>query len=331
MIVKEKGAALIVVLSFLVLVGMIGSTIVTISQKSSRKIKVETDRVISAYLAEGAVSRLQWLMMDGIQKNTNRNTASRFDNSSMSKVSKYIAVGRPISIHYYDAMVTARIFDMASGFNVSGSIGYQPIQSLIQAYSMFPSVVANLKIFLNRFSDYIIPGLAGKSANGMSKGDYTALGLYPLPRNDQLQYRDEVLWIPGSGNLLIPDEFGRLSELNIVPPQNMYFYINKINFFSANKTMIMSQCNFNEDEANAIVQGRDNWLKSDSNFSIYKFIDTNYMMTLTQRFSFQDSGFYTIVITASQGEGFYERMLIVSAKIGPVSGNTIEYYEYLVY
>lgn len=328
---KEKGAALIVVLSFLVLVGVIGSTIVTISQKSSRKIKVETDRVFSLYLAEGATSRLQWLMMDDLQKNTNRNTANRFDKSdSTSSTSKYIATGRPISIRYYDSKITARIFDMASGFNISGSNGARALQSLIQAYSMYPAIVTNIRIFINRFSDYT-SSVGGKSVNGMSKADYTSLGLSPLPRSDQLQYRDEVLWIPGAGDIFTPNQFGRLSGLDIISPQGMYFNASKINFFSADKAMIMAQGNFNENEANAIIQGRDNWLKGDANRSIYNFIETNYMMKLTQQFAFQDTGYYTLVITASQGEGFYERMITVSTKIGTISDRGIQYYEYLVY
>ena len=329
---REKGAALIVVLSFLILVGMISSTIVTISQKSSRKIKVETDRAVSSYLAEGASARLQWLMMADLQKNTNRDASQRFDKSSSdsSSTSKYIATGRPISVHYYDATITARIFDMASGFNIAGSNGAQALQTLIQAYSMSPAIVTNIRVFIDRFSDYI-SGIGGKSANGMSKADYTGMGLYPLPRSDQLQYRDEVLWIPGAGDLFIPNQFGRLSELNIIPPQGMYFYVNKINFFSADKAMIMAQCAFSEEEANNIIQGRDNWLKGDSNLTIYNFIDTNYMMKLTQQFSFQDSGYCTLVITASQGEGCYERMMIISTKTGTISGNAIQYYEYLVY
>ncbi len=329
---KEKGAALIVVLSFLVLVGMIGSTIVTISQKSSRKIKVETDRSVSSYLAEGAISRLQWLMMDDLQKNTNRNTANRFDKSSSdSSTSKYIATGKPISINYYDAKITARIFDMASGFNISGSNGAQSLQTLIQAYSMYPTIVTSLKMFMDRFSDYTNSGLGGRSANGMNKSDYTSAGLYPLPRSDRLQYRDEVLWIPSAGDIFAPNQFGRLSELDIIPPSGMYFYVNKINFFSADKAMIMAQCGFTESDANTIIQGRDTWLKSDSSLSIYNFIDTNYMMKLTQQFSFQDSGYYTLVISASQGAGFYERMITVSSKIGTISGNGIQYYEYLLY
>jgi hypothetical protein len=221
---------------------------------------------------------------------------------------------------------------MASGFNISGSSGAQALQALIQAYSMSPAIVTSIKVFMDRFSDYINSGLGGRSANGMNKDDYTSMGLSPLPRNDQLEYKDEVLWIPGAGDIFTPNQFGRLSELNIIPPHGMYFYANKINFFSADKAMIMAQCNFNADEANAIIQGRDNWLKGDSNLSIYNFIDTNYMMKLTQQFSFQDSGYYTLVISASQGEGYYERMMIVSLKIGTtISDNGIQYYEYLVY
>lgn len=326
---KQKGAALIVVLSFLVLVGIITATIVTISQKSSRKIKVETDRSLSSYLAEGAVARLQWLIMNDIQSNPNRSSANLLDNSSQT--SKYLAVGKQISIRYYDATVTARIFDMASGLNIAGSYGFQSLRSLLQAYSMNPTMASNLNIFIDRITDYVNPGSGGKSPNGMDKSDYANLGLYPLPRSDQMEYRDEVLWIPDSGYLFTPNQYGRLSIFNIIPPQGMYFNVYQTNFFSADKAIIMALCGFTEDEANTIVQGRDEWLNNNDNLPISNFINSNYMITLTQRLSFQDSGFYTLVVNASQGQGEYERTITVSTAINTMGTDNVQYYEYLLY
>ncbi|MEI6055552.1 MAG: hypothetical protein WCR55_05765 [Lentisphaerota bacterium] len=325
----ERGVALIVVLSFLLLMSMIVSTVVVISQYSSRKVKIESDRIISGYLAEGAASRLQWLMMDDKKAHPNSNALKRFDSiaNDNTGVSKYVANGSPVAVPYYDAQVTARIYDMSSGLNISGGQGSNSLKQLQQVYTDTPGLYNEFKVFIDRFSDYIGTG-AGHSINGMSKADYNNLGLSPLPRNGQMQYRDEVLWIPGSEDFFAPDGNGQLSIFDIIAPD---FYVNQVNFFSASKLLIRALCNYSDQDAQYIVNGRERWFQS-PNLSLYDFIDQKYMSVLRQKFSFQDSGSYTIILNASAGDGAYERELIISLKIGTaMQGEYNQYYEYILY
>jgi len=328
---SERGAALIVVLSFMVLMSLIVSTIVVISQSSSRKIKIESDRITSGYIAEGAASRLQWLMMDDIKAHPNSNALKRFDSiandNSSSGTRKYMANGSPTAVAYYDAKVTARIYDMASGLNISGGQGANSLKQLQQVYINTPELYNEFKTFIDRFTDYVGTGI-GRSIKGMSKSDYNNLGLAPLPRNGQMQYRDEVLWIPSSEDFFAPDTMGRLSVFDVIAPD---FYANQVNFFSASKLIIRALCNYSDDDAQYIIDGRDRWFQS-PNLSLYDFIDQKYMSVLRQKFSFQDSGSYTIILNASADDGSYERELIVSLKIGSaMQGDYNQYYEYIIY
>lgn len=325
----QKGAALIVVLSFMILMSLIVSTIVIISQLSSRKIKIEGDRITSGYIAEGAASRLQWLMMDDKKAHPNSNALKRFDSvmNDNSGVSKYMANGSPTAVPYYDAKVTARIYDMASGLNISGGQGANSLKQLLQVYAATPDLYNEFKIFIDRFTDYVGTGF-GHSIKGMTKADYNNMGLAPLPRNGQMQYRDEVLWIPGSEIFFSPDENGQLSIFDIIAPD---FYANQVNFFSASKLLIMALCSYSDQDAQYIVDGRSKWFQN-SNMSLYDFIDQKYMSILRQKFSFQDSGNYTIILNASAGDGSYEREMIISLKIGTVmQGDYNQYYEYIIY
>ena len=183
----QKGVALIVVLSFLLLMAMIVSTVVVISQFSSRKVKIEADRITSGYIAEGAASRLQWLMMDDKKAHPNSNALKRFDSvmNDNSGTSQYMANGSPIAVPYYDAKVTARIYDMNSGLNISGGQGVNSLKQLLQVYTNTPGLYNMFKTFIDRFSDYVGTGI-GRSVNGMTRADYNNLGLAPLPRNGQM-------------------------------------------------------------------------------------------------------------------------------------------------
>jgi hypothetical protein len=319
------------VLSFLVLLSLIVSTIVVLSQTSSRRIIIESDRIISGYLAEGAVSRLQWLLMDDIRAHPNSNAVKRFDSASIMDDStgtrKYMANGSPVSLPYYDAQVTVRIYDMCSGLNISGGQGANSLKQLQQVYVNTPDLYNEFKIFIDRFTDYVGTGF-GKSVHGMTRADYNNLGLAPLPRNGQMKYRDEILWIPGAGDFFEPDESGRLSIFDVISND---FYSSQVNFFSASKLMIMALCNYTDQDAQYIIDGRNRWFQS-PNLSLYDFIYQKYMSVLRQKFSFQDSGSYTFIINASAGDGSYQRELIVSLKVGTsMQGEYNQYYEYILY
>jgi len=327
----ERGAALIVVLSFMVLLSLIVSTIVVLSKSSSRKIIIEGDRIISGYLAEGAAARLQWLLMDDIKAHPNSNALKRFDSAmndnSSSGSRKYMANGSRVSVPYYDAKVSVRIYDMCSGLSISGGQGQNSLKQLQQVYINSPDLYNEFKIFIDRFTDYAGAGV-GQSARGMSKADYNNLGLAPLPRNGQMQYRDEILWIPSSEDFFLPDDNGRLSIFNVIAND---FYANQVNFFSATKLIIMALCNYSDQDAQYIIDGRERWF-GNTNLSLYDFIDQKYMSVLRQKFSFQDSGNYTFVINAAAGDGSFERELIVSLKVGTsMQGEFNQYYEYIIY
>lgn len=325
----EKGVALIVVLSFLLLMAMIVSTVVVISQYSSRKVKIESDRIISGYLAEGAASRLQWLMMDDIKSHPDSNALKRFDSvmNDNSTARKYMANGSPTVVPYYDAKVTVRIYDMASGLNISSGQGANSLKQLQQVYINTPDLYNEFKIFIDRFTDYVGTGF-GHSVNGMSKSDYNNMGLAPLPRNGPMQYRDEVLWIPSSEDFFTPDGNGQLSIFDIIAPD---FYVNQVNFFSASKLIIRALCNYSDQDAQYIVDGREKWFQN-PNLSLYDFIEQKYMSVLRQKFSFQDSGSYTIVINASPSDGAFDRELIISLKIATaMQGDSNQYYQYILY
>ena len=331
---SQQGIALIVVLCFLVLLSLIVSTIVVLSQSSSKKIIIEGDRILSGYLAEGAAARMQWLLMADIKANPNSNYIGNTNNfpttgntGNASGMRQFMATGAPISIPYYDAKITIKLYDMCSGVNLSGGQGSNALQQLLPAFANTPGLYNEFKIFIGNFTSYIGTGF-GQGVSGLGKGDYYNLGLTPLPRNGPMQYRDEILWIPGAQDFFLPDSNGRLTTFDVIAND---FYANQVNFFAANKFIIMALCNCSDQVAQMIIDARTNWLSNPS-LSLNNFIPQNYMQILSQKCSFKDSGNYTFIINASTGEGLYERELILSLKVGAsMQGEYNQYYEYILY
>ena len=324
----EKGAALIVVLSFLVLTALITSSVVVISQISSKSIKVNTDRAYAAYLAEGAAARLQWLIMADKRKFSNRNFRNFNTNSEEEQV-RYLADGKPRNINYYDSVVSAEIYDMSSGFNISGNTPSKNLKPLQNSYLNDPEKKIEFKNFLDCLTDYVDRN-DFVQLNGMEKRDYYNLGIPHLPRNNRMEYREEILFVPGAQQFFQPDKYGRLSVFNIIPPTGLPKYNSKNNFFSADKTTIMAKCHISEEEADEIIENRTKWLNSSDAFSDYFEPDT--IGLLKRTFSFKDSGYYTLILNASPGKGMAVRTLIVSLKLSNTMKNPgNQYYQYVIY
>ncbi len=329
---NESGIALIIVLSFLMLVALITATVVMVSQISNIGMAVNVGRGYSAYTAEGATARLQWLIMgqQSINPNGIANGPIQFNSIGQQNNNPYQPDGKPITIQYYNDTVTVEIYDMASGYNISG---FSPSQSLSPINSTFflnGNLGQQFNIVLTRMDDYVRENL-GASPNGISRQQYTQLGLSPLPRSDKMQFRDEVLWIPGAIQFFEPDQNGRLSIFNIIPPNGMYFYSNQISFYSATKEEIMAQCKYSEEQAANIIAMRNQWMSSNQG-SLYDFIPPDIMGTLKNNFSFNGSGYYTLIVKAKENGSLVERMLIISVQIqSNFFGNAIQYYEYQLY
>lgn len=53
----------------------------------------------------------------------------------------------------------------------------------------------------------------------MESQHYRSAGVPVLPRNRPLQFREELLWLPGAGKLYPPSENGVLDAIRLIPPE----------------------------------------------------------------------------------------------------------------
>ena len=324
----NKGAALIVVLCFLVLVGLITSSAVVISQINAKSLKINADRTYAAYIAEGAAARLQWLIMSDQAKFSDRNF-NNFRTEQDDEQERYLADGKTRKIKYYDTNTHAKIFDMSSGIDISGSNPSRKLDSLKQIYENDDEKKEEFEAFLDCLTDYTDRN-DFIQLKGMEEDDYENLNIPNLPRNGKLEYREEILFIPNAKLFFKPDKYGRLSVFNIIPPQRLPKYNSKSNFFSADKYIIMDKCKISSEEAEEIIENRTNWLNSDKAFS--EFFEPDTIGKLKRYFSFKESGFYTLIVKSAYDKASASRMLIVSLKISKkMDANGNQYYQYILY
>lgn len=321
----ETGSALISVLCFIALAALLAASAVSLSVLANQSSAVFTDRTKAAYLAEGAATRTMWLLMNDKSQNTDRNMGT-FDYSKIIG-ERYMADGCVHKIDYYECPAEASIYDMANGIEVSVS----KITSLFTDKSKPRTLVENedLKSFTNKLEDYVDADDFIK-ANGFEKQDYVAIGMPTLPRNAPMKFKEEILYIPGFEDFFQLNENGRLDIFRAIPPKGLPQLQGLSSFYSADRFLIQTLCKLSDEKTDLIIEAQKRWHETGQPLS--EQLTPDLLSSLNGKFSFRESGFYTLSIRAASTEGAYGRTLVLSLKVDTqFNYNIIPYYEWILY
>lgn len=342
-----------VVLSLLLLISLITSTIVTISLTSSAQSSAFTEYEKSMLLAEGASARIYWLILNDRILHPNRdpgaitpdkNTAAaakagKNDSDKENDKPEFTADGTEHHISYYGYNITFVISDMMSGFDVSGFSPENNIKDAKNAKDAkdgtqtgkdaVEEVDPEFTIFQNRLQDYIdVDSLV--RIDGMEKDEYRRLGLYNIPRNDKMQYREEILFVPDAKKYFTVDETGRLNTVRLIIPQRSAGQNQLLNIFAVDASIIKAKLKCTDDELEQIQKALESWKKDQT--PLNDSLPLALLTKLKQNFTFQESGFYNITIRASPNDTNQGRLLSISMKImQSVAPDGISYYEWTYY
>jgi len=320
----ESGSALVITLCILVLVALLAASAVTMSQLCLMNSRTLAERTASSYIAESALSDVIWSIMQDRSKFTSR-ALGELKYAELEE-ERFMADG---TMHLFDdenSYVSYSISDAASGIDASAA----SLQNSLMA-TCFDDKEKQQKLMetVDLITDYTDADDFVR-LKGMEKVDYESAGLSPLPRNDKLQYRGELLLIPRIEEFVNIDEYGRLSFFNLVSPPGMPKLPATPGLFGSSIQTIASRCNFKKDDSEKVAAALDAWKKNKTPLS--ESLDPSLLGALKSRFSMNESGFYTIIIKASSAPGLPARSLIVSLKIdSKIPEKGLAYLEYLLY
>jgi len=328
----EQGSALVVVLGVLVLISVLTASLVVVSQSSSRSSRTAYDYSLSAYVAEGATARVQWLLMKDLAQNSNRILGvQHLTDEDAPDAIRFMADGTEHNIEYYGSKVSVALYDMYAGIDISGPArtmtkNFEHIKSL---FADEPDALENFKNFEDRLLDYIDSDSLIR-LNGAEKVDYESNGRSPLPRNARMQYRQEMAYIPGVADFFKVDELGRFSDFRIITTRSALGKKGKPNFFATDIQTIVNMCQMSEAEEVMVVSAKERW--ENERISLTETIEPLLFNRLKSKFSFNESGYYTFIVKGQNGENGVTRTLATSLRVGksmPSRGN--KFYEWLLY
>lgn len=324
--IDESGSALIVVVSLIALASVLAASAIAQAHKTSLLSSVFLRKCFVGYAEEGASARIAWLIA-----NDRRKFPQRVLGTSMLGINdgepRYLADVIPRIINYYGFELSYKISDMASGIDISRPAAASNLRLFEGQYA--GSTLEDYRILINKFEDYIDNNYLIR-LNSIEADGYNALNLFPLPRNSQLEFKEEILWIPGASDFFKPDENGRLSVLRVIAPKGLPGPSTSNNFFSADSQIIKSTLSLSDAELEQVMDAKKKWLEDGTDLSTT--LETGLLTRLRSKFSFNESGYYTIEINVAPQDARAGKKLIVSLRISNSFTNPgIRYYEWFSY
>lgn len=325
----ERGAALIAVLCVLMMIGLFTMSALVISQISNQVSKTVSDRGLAAYWAEGAASRAVWLLLNDKRKNPNRGLGgdTEIGGTDDDDGERFMADGTEHKTKIYENDVSFKIYDMASGTNISGSDAVGNLSRDQQEIEDEGKDFQDYQAFIDRVSDYIDADDFVRT-DGMEKNEFSGEGLAPLPRNAPMKFREEMLLIPGIEDFLEFSDDGRLTAFQVIPLEGMPQVTGKQNFFSSSNAQLKKD-GFSDDDISQINEAKQAYGKDKTPIS--DSLDANLVSRIKGKYSFNESGFYTFVVTGKGTAGAARTMVFSVQIVSRLSGDRIRYYDWALF
>ena len=328
---RESGVALVAVLVMLSTVSLLVMSMVAYSQLSSYGVRNDTDVLRSRYVAEGALNRIIWLLAaDNDLYNTTN--LENFDYSEYEE-ERFIPDGRLRELDYYGTKVKYRIENGMGGLSIDGNVR-TALSNLTRVRAVNEEDLSEaVTIFNTRYTDYIDSNdLAGE--DGMEEEEYQELSEnVKLPRNNALQYREELWFIPDGIKFFPPDRNGRLTMINPLGMGSGGRRRSRPDLFQVNYALLTNYANLSHEDAMETLHAIKKYKRSAEPVILADEIDPLLLATLRNYFSISNSNCYRVTIeNAANGGTGSVRMDATFFNPGiSNAGGTVNYYDWLIY
>lgn len=322
---REQGSALLAVLVLVFTGGLITALMMAIGSSGSFEVASHVEQQRSMFVAEGVAQRVQWLIAADRYLHGSE-TLGETDYEEYD-YERFIADSTPHTIDYYGRQVKVVIEDARQGRRMDGTQYRRSLDSLKVGMGDDEDFIEAVDIVKDKITDYVDTN-DDVSNEGMEESDYEAEEMKPLPRNGTIQFREELLYIPGFRDLFPVDKDGMLSSVRLIPPENTVTISGNPNLLTASKQEIMNYCNIDdEDELESIMEAIREWKTEKVPLS-----DGNLDPLLLGRLNNlprRESGIYTVRITADENDPRPFKRLIFSFQASPVAGPSDKIIQYL--
>ena len=324
----ESGAALVSVLCLIFTAGILTGAALAISKTGSFNIASHVKLQHSMLVAEGAANRIQWLIAAdrNLYPSAEQLGETLYDDY---ETDRYLADGTPHVMDYYGEEVQFTISDARTGVDLSSSAYASTLNALAQNRSEETEWTDALAVLREQLADYIDANGDTTGEDGLEEANYEEMHMKPLPRNAAMQFREELLYLPGFRDLFTTDRQGRLSGIRLIPPENTVSLSGTPSLLDASDDMLKSYCGLEDGEVAEVREAIEAWKLEKT--PLGDRLDPELLAKLN-RLSRSESGYYTVTVEAPRESRRPFRRLTFSFAAFPVTGpenDTVRYLEYM--
>ena len=324
---SESGIALITALCLLMLVALLTASAVALSQYSEMDSHTYSGFTRSSYVAEGAATRIYWLILNDRQKNPQRNIAPDA-NAPADDHERYLADGISRTLENYAGQTVGyRITDAVSGLDVAGTMPQRDLIAVLGNFEVDSAERQKYEMTGNRMQDYVDNDDLVR-LNSLETKEYLERGLPHLPRNRPLQFREELWWIPGVREICQPDESGRMSGVRLIAPQSLLPVAGRPSLYATPVEQIAERCRLTPLETEQLKEALALWTAEKK--QLQDMLPAGFLQRLEMYYSNSESGFYTLLIETSEARRPGSR-LAVTFKVEFSDKKIREFYECMLY
>ena len=311
----RHNAALISVLCLIFTAGILTAATLAISQSGTFSIAAHVELQRSMLVAEGVANRIQFLLAADRDMNPD-DKPGEVDYTTFEH-DRYMADGVKHTIEYHGEEVSFTVHDTVKGWDMSRTNFQKVLDMIANQDDAGDDVVDLVNQVSHRLGDYLDTDDDIKEY-GQEATDYEDQLKKPLPRNADMQFREELLYIEGFTELFPLDKNGRLSSIRLIPPENTSSLSGTPGLFAATREMIELECDLSEDELDTVMDALDRWKNEQELLS--DTLDEELLAKIKSKFSTVESGAYTVEISSPSDKPRPFRKLIFSYAGFEVSG-----------
>lgn len=275
--------------------------VTTSSEVAALEAKVLADRGLLKYVAESAADRAFWLLLTD-RRNPDRAVAPELGADVAPEDVPWEINGAPHALDVGGIRVQVEMPDADRGGLVLSGKGWQgKLQGELARMATDDDERREaLELFLDVLKDYVDRG-DEVHPRGKERPDYENEGYPSMPRNGELQYREEAFWLDGLGDAIpgmATENPGLLDRelIRLIPPAGLQLPSQgKPSIYSAGRLPALFRASMSSDELLAVEEAI---LRSRAeNTTLEELLDPELLGKVGAHFSTQRKGKTSGIVT----------------------------------
>ena len=287
---RERGMALVMVLGVLAVTLLMVVHVMTVCEVISKEAYVTCRRSQLRYVAEAAADHALWMHITDRRLYSDRELG-KSDESRVNETDFEPWMADRREHQLYGSNTYAYIAGVDKSIRLDKTDTFKRNVDMEDTDTL--ELIDN---FCDVLADYTDSD-TNVRLNGKEEGDYEGEGLYAMPRDGAMQFKEEVYWLDGWDKVIT-------GEITIIPPNKKTLKETedgKVSFFSVSAAEMQSDLDCTDEELNEILEARRRW--TEESVPLDESLSSDMYYNIKSKYSFTEGTVAQIFASAATDDG----------------------------